>query len=75
MRLTEAHVLAYFSEITAPTLLIRANQGWPADEAILAARLDAIDGIELLRLDGTHHLHMEQPGDIAAPIRAFLESE
>ena len=75
LRLSEEHVLAFLSGITAPTLLIRAEQGWPADESLLSARTAAIDDLTLLRLDGTHHLHMEQPVGIAGHLNAFLESE
>lgn len=73
MRLTEAHVLAFFGRITAPTLLLRARQGWPVDEARLAPRVAAIADLTVEELDGTHHLHMDHPAEVARSLDAFLE--
>ncbi len=75
LRLTEAHVLAFFGRITAPTLLVRARHGWPVDEERLAPRVAAIADMTVVTLDGTHHLHMDHPAEVAGSLDAFLESE
>lgn len=41
----------------------------------LAARLDMLDDVSAHRLEGGHHLHMDQPEAMAATLSAFINQE
>jgi pimeloyl-ACP methyl ester carboxylesterase len=71
-RYVEAQVLALLEGIRAPTQLILAQPA-PAflDEAIVNARIARVPGIQVVRLPGHHHLHLEDPQPVAAAILAF----
>lgn len=71
-RFTETQVLAMVRAIGAPTQLILAQPQAPfLPEAIIAARIAQVRKIEVLRLPGSHHLHMEDPQPVADAIRKF----
>lgn len=72
IRLTEAQVLAFLEAITAPVLFIRPEHGWPADPALMQRRREAVKNIHLVDVEGGHHVHLEHPDRLAAPIAAFL---
>ena len=68
LRLTEAHVHAFLRRVTCPTLVFRPERGWPADEALLQARLDCLADGRLLRVPGGHHVHLVDPKVVAPAI-------
>ena len=71
-RYVEAQILALLDGIRAPTLLVLA-QPPPAflNDAVVRARIARVPGIEVVRLPGHHHLHLEDPAPVAAAIAAF----
>lgn len=70
LRLTEEQVEGFVRGIRAPTLLIVGEQGMGGDGAF-DHRLDWLEQVELARLSGPHHLHMEAPEPVAEYIRKF----
>ncbi len=72
LRLTEAHVLGYLSEIKCPVLLIRGTEGGLNNETILNGRRAAVKGLKEVAIPGGHHLHMDNPEKVAEPIINFL---
>jgi pimeloyl-ACP methyl ester carboxylesterase len=64
IRLTEAQVLQYIAAITSPTLLVLGEQGLPFHQDDLQARIKAHPQLDVVRLAGGHHLHLD--GDVAA---------
>lgn len=74
LRLADAHVHAFLAAIACPTLVIRARQGWPFDQVIQAQRLALLRDLEVVEIDGGHHVHLEAPAAVAAAIEAFLAS-
>ena len=72
LRLTEPHLLAFMAEITAPTLLVRASEGWPVSDEVASARLAAFPSIEVAEVSGGHHAHLDEPEETAAHVRRFL---
>jgi len=71
---SEAQVLAFLAAIRAPTLLIRASQGYLVQREIMPARYRQVPGLELHDLPGGHHLHLEDPAPSGALLRAFLQN-
>jgi len=72
MRFTEAQVRAFLRRITAPTLVMWAEDGWPFPEDLARARMAEIQNRSERKLAGGHHFHMEAPEPVAAAIREFL---
>src|SRR5690554_3174839 len=83
LRLSEEQVEGFARAISTPTLLIVGEQGLgvgmangaTAEQGKLKSRLDWIAGLELVRLTGRHHLHMEEPAATGQAIRDFLLEE
>lgn len=72
-RLTEEQVLAFTAAIEAPTLVIRANQGLDFNQQKYAGRLATIRALNVVEIDGGHHLHLEDAaGNVAAAILAHF---
>jgi pimeloyl-ACP methyl ester carboxylesterase len=75
IRGTEEQYLALLGAISAPTQVIFADPATPylsgrdADN-----RLEALRPIEVLRLAGGHHLHLENPAPVAGAVDLFLRS-
>ena len=75
LRLTEEHLIAFVGEITAPTLLVRAENGWPVTPDVAEKRLAAFASIEVTAVSGGHHAHLDDPTETAAHILRFLGLE
>jgi pimeloyl-ACP methyl ester carboxylesterase len=72
-RLTEAQVLDLVAGIECPTRVIHADPAQPyLPDPVRRAHAAALRDGELIVIPGGHHLHMEQPGDVAAAIGGFL---
>ena len=76
VRLSEPQVRDLLAAIECPTRVLYAE---PAQvyfpEALRRARFDCLKNGELVVLDGSHHLHMEQPEVVAAAIGDFLRAD
>ncbi|HEX6832843.1 MAG TPA: alpha/beta hydrolase [Rudaea sp.] len=71
-RYTEEQMLAILRAIRAPTQLILALPlASFLPEAMISARIAQVQDIEVVRLKGSHHVHLEDPQPVAAAIRAF----
>jgi pimeloyl-ACP methyl ester carboxylesterase len=72
IRMTEPQILACLAGIACPTLLVLADPP-PAflPRELMQRRIDAVAGIECVRVAGTHHLHLEDPQRVADAIAAF----
>ena len=71
-RLTEPQVLEFLGRIAAPTLIVRATDGWPADPEVMRQRGEAIRGALRVEVAGHHHVHLDEPELVAAHMRDFL---
>ena len=67
----EESVRAYLRRISCPSLLVRAEAGWPHDPELLAGRAACIEGLQLETLAGHHHLHLDDPAPTAERICRF----
>lgn len=73
IRLGEAQVLSILAGITAPTLLVLAQpEQTYLPRAKMDARIATVADIRVVRMSGSHHLHLERAGEVAAEIRHFL---
>ncbi|MCA9716069.1 MAG: alpha/beta hydrolase [Myxococcales bacterium] len=72
VRLTEGQTLAFLRAIRCPTLLVRAHDGLRFDEQLARQRVESLASLELVRLPGGHHVHLDDPEPVAAAVRSFL---
>jgi pimeloyl-ACP methyl ester carboxylesterase len=73
IRMTEPQVLALVRGIECPTLVIHADPAQPyLPDDLRRARAAALPRGTLKVLPGGHHLHMQQPAEVAAAIGDFF---
>lgn len=73
IRTTEPQVEALVAGIECPSLVVFAEPAQPyLPDALRRRRAALLPRGELLVLPGHHHLHMDQPGAVAAAIGGFL---
>jgi pimeloyl-ACP methyl ester carboxylesterase len=72
LQLTEEQVTAFLEAIECPSLLVRPEEGWPVDEALVRRRTEAIEDLQIERVPGGHHAHLDEPRPIGEAIDAFL---
>ena len=75
VRFTEEQVHAFLRAIACPVLAVRALQGWPFPEELIAARAAAIPDLRVIEVDGGHHVHLTHPERVATAVREFLAGE
>ncbi len=68
----EDELRAMFYAIKTPVCLIRANQGVPYPENIFQERAQAINNLIINKVEGGHHVHMDDPAPVANIISQFL---
>jgi pimeloyl-ACP methyl ester carboxylesterase len=74
-RYTEEQIVSILAGISAPTILILAEPSPPfLSEAMIASRSAAVPGIRVVRIPGSHHLHLEEPQPVARAILDFVQS-
>ena len=72
-RLTEAQIADLVAGIECPVRLIHADPAQPyLPDPVRRAHAAALRDGELIVIPGGHHLHMEQPAEVAAAIGDFL---
>lgn len=71
-RMTEEQVCECLKQITCQVLWIRANQGMNLDPFMASHRQQSVKELNVFRLDGNHHVHLENPNRVAEAITPFL---
>ena len=61
VQMTQEQVLSIISHIKCPTLLINAQQGYPFDGPLYDARKNKVKTLEEIKIEGGHHVHMDNP--------------
>ncbi len=75
-RFTEAEVLAMLRGVSAPTLLILADPATSyLPDSMMAPRIARVRGIEVVRIAGNHHLHLESAERVFESIARFLQHD
>ncbi len=73
VRMTEAQIEDLVAGITCPAKVVFADPAQPyLPDPVRRARAALLPAGDLVVLAGGHHLHMEQPGEVAAVIAGFL---
>jgi pimeloyl-ACP methyl ester carboxylesterase len=73
LKLTTAHVRAFVRRVTAPVLLILAEESPFRDWPVYRETLPDFANLKILQIAGRHHLHLEgKEAEIAGAIREFL---
>lgn len=73
VRMTEAQIEDLVAGIICPAKIVFADPAQPyLPDPVRRARAALLPAGELVVLPGGHHLHMEQPGEVAAAIAGFL---
>jgi pimeloyl-ACP methyl ester carboxylesterase len=76
VRLAEEQILAMLSGIQAKALLVLAQPEAPyLPRETMQRRIDQVAGIQVHRIAGGHHLHLEDAAPIAALIEKFVETD
>jgi len=70
--LTEEQVQAVLREVTCPTLGLLGNDGYIVKRPETAERIQCISDLEVVTLDGHHHLHLDHPEIVASEVNNFL---
>ncbi|MGD9009711.1 MAG: alpha/beta hydrolase [Desulfobacteraceae bacterium] len=66
-------MLAFLHGISAPVLLITAEEGTLRKRIYFRSRCDAIKDLRMVTLPGHHHLHLDDPAPVAAAVSRFLD--
>lgn len=75
LKLTPAHVQAFVRRVACPVLLVMPDGSPFRDMPIYREALPSFAQLEIVRLPGGHHLHLEGAAEtIAATVRRFLAS-
>lgn len=72
LRLSEEQLTGLLVRVCCPTLVLRPEDGWPFDRALMAARLTRLRQAELVTVSGTHHAHLVDPAPLLSPLRRFF---
>ena len=73
MRMTEVQVGSFLTAIRCPVMLVEATQGWPHDAKLAEARYAKLPTLERVRVNGHHHVHLDDPEAVAAHVIPFFE--
>lgn len=71
--ITEEQTYAFLNRIEAPSLLIRAEPGYPFEAATMDNRTKQIKQLKIERLSGPHHIHLKCADLVAERIKMFLK--
>ena len=72
LRFTNKHAESFIEAISSPAMLVLANQGVMHKHPQVLDRIERFKHIQLHKMDGGHHLHLEaQAPDVAALLNDF----
>lgn len=72
LRMTEPQILSCLQEITTKTYLLLSSRGFSFDSEMMNERIKAVRNLTLKKMDGGHHIHMEQPEVISKHLAEFI---
>lgn len=69
---SETQVISFLKRITSKTCLFRPSPGWPFDEKLFTERIGYMQDIEVHRIEGNHHIHMDNPAIVGPILSEFF---
>jgi pimeloyl-ACP methyl ester carboxylesterase len=72
LRMTESQAESFVRNIKCPMLVITGTQGYESMRTTLYKRLDWVEHLTVVKCEGHHHLHMDNPQPVAEKIVEFL---
>jgi pimeloyl-ACP methyl ester carboxylesterase len=72
LRITEEQVEAFMRAVQCPMLVILGDQGFESMRTSLQNRLTWVATLEKAHIAGHHHLHMDNPQEVATKLTTFL---
>lgn len=73
LKMTEKQIISCLTQIKAKSCLIWGEDGFSFGEELVHEREKAVSDLTIYRLQGGHHLHMENPEKVAECIYAFYD--
>ena len=73
LRVTEPQAEAFMRAITCPTLVINGDKGYEMMKKVLNGRKKWLPKLTCCECQGGHHLHMDNPEQVARQIVTFLQ--
>ena len=73
LRVTEDQARHFMQDIQCPVLAIRGDEGYEMMRNKMREREPWVKQLSVVNLSGGHHLHMDNPLDVAQQISYFLE--
>lgn len=70
---TEQQVLSFLKAIHLPVLLLEADQGVIADSDLLLTRKQAFPQLQVVEIEGCHHIHLTESELLSLHITTFLQ--
>ncbi|MFO1258264.1 MAG: alpha/beta hydrolase [Gammaproteobacteria bacterium] len=74
LQLTRGQTKAFLENITAPSLLVRPEPGFPFEEKMMAWRIEAVKNLSVVKTEGGHHVHLDEPQKIATLLNRFFNA-
>jgi pimeloyl-ACP methyl ester carboxylesterase len=72
LRMTEEQAKAFMRNIKCPMLLIIGTKGYKSMHALMQDRLNWVDNLKTVEVEGFHHLHMDNPQPVSQKTVEFL---
>lgn len=74
MAFDEGQILALCEAVTCPVQVIQGSSGMTLDDAVMAGRLKALRSPTVTKIQGGHHVHLDQPAAVAAQVTGFVQA-
>ncbi|MEY3183269.1 MAG: hypothetical protein RLZ35_1254, partial [Pseudomonadota bacterium] len=73
--LSEEQLECFLKQITAAACLIRPDSGWPFGEALFVSRSACFQQLQVHRMPGSHHVHIDDPEAVSMVFKRFLSEK
>ncbi|WP_026375252.1 alpha/beta fold hydrolase [Aestuariibacter salexigens] len=74
LRLTDDQARAFVAGIKCPTLAMLGEDGYERTRTLVNTRRELVDDLKVVTLSGGHHLHLDNPADVAAALQSFYQT-
>lgn len=73
-RMTKGQVVSMLGGVTAPGLIVVAENGLPYEPSEMRAYIEAMADLSRVTIPGRHHVHLDDPAPVADHFVRFLDS-